>query len=407
MAVTHIMLAAALLAISIVTPIMADDMCVSKRSAQAALTKKVQKEIYDLQHPADCSKAKFLHCDSKGGNINGMGSRVFWLSRCIAKGFDTGRTVVLDTAQSGTAEMWSPFEPWSSCTMADVKKANGRVVRWHSQDNEGKVEEGVKGAIVPKVYASKGYAWWKAQELAYVLRPTAATKAALEKKKQALGWGKGDIVHGMQVRRTDKVHGCAKNSPVKCKAEAPLRPLKDFGEVLHSAAERSARSDKSDAKKVFLASDDPSVRKEARALSGFSFLPFEPAPKRVIGKNIGSRALKDALDMLMLSDTEVLVFTYSSGYGALAFNLKLVREDFCSNFVSIDKGKREYPRVILFGNGGDQGVRVGTKWASNLCYTPPKKDYRPGLEDAMPPPDQACQIITNPKKGSVQGTCRC
>jgi hypothetical protein len=53
----------------------------------------------------------------------------------------------------------------------------------------------------------------QAQEIAYALRPTPLTKRALAAHKQAIGWPMdGTAVHGMQVRRTDKVAGKLKEA---------------------------------------------------------------------------------------------------------------------------------------------------------------------------------------------------
>ena len=74
-----------------------------------------------------------------------------------------------------------------------------------------------------------------------------------------------------------------------------------------------------------------------------------------------------------------LVFTYSSGFGALALQIKQVRENFCSNWVSLDWGKREWPPIGTLGEGGIRGVRRGTKLVSKICGFSQNK--RPPLEE--------------------------
>lgn len=60
------------------------------------------------------------------------------------------------------------------------------------------------GALYPKRFAERGYWWWKAQEIAYALRPKLQTLKILENK---FGEKLGSTVV-FQVRRTDKTQGC-------------------------------------------------------------------------------------------------------------------------------------------------------------------------------------------------------
>lgn len=61
------------------------------------------------------------------------------------------------------------------------------------------------------------------------------------------------------------------------------------------------------------------------------------------------------------------IFTYSSGFGALALQLKQTHEDFCSNWVSLDWGKREWPPIGTASEGGVRGVRKNSPVVSDLC----------------------------------------
>ena len=79
------------------------------------------------------------------------------------------------------------------------------------------------------------------------------------------------------------------------------------------------------------------------------------------------RSLKDALDILLMSRGDPLIFTYSSGFGALALQIKQVRENFCSNWSSLDWGKREWPPIGTLGEGGVRGVKFESVLASKIC----------------------------------------
>jgi len=344
--------------------------CSTYKSSMQALTEEVQARLFTLQHPQDCSRAKLLECDSSKGMDQGTGSRLFFLTRCLAKCMESGRTCVLNPSMQGTELMLSPFLPWSNCTMQDVqeaKKTSGRVVVYEPKSlPDIAVVDGVKGALFPKQYAKRGYFWWKAQEMMYALRPTEDTKAALKEHKNRIGWSQdGTPVHGMQVRRTDKVEGKLK--------EADKVPVLIYAQKLRQMVESSASTPHlppGAPLTVLLSTDDLKIKSEAAAVatkSNINFLANPPAPKRKIGDFKG-RVLKDALDILALADTDTMVFTYSSGFGALPFLIKLAKEGYCSNWISVDQGKREWPKWVLIGNGGLNGVSKGSKFASNLCH---------------------------------------
>lgn len=79
------------------------------------------------------------------------------------------------------------------------------------------------------------------------------------------------------------------------------------------------------------------------------------------------RSLKDALDLLLMSRGDPLIFTYSSGFGALALQIKQVRDNFCSNWSSLDWGKREWPPIGTLGEGGVRGVKFRSELSSKIC----------------------------------------
>ena len=62
-----------------------------------------------------------------------------------------------------------------------------------------------------------------------------------------------------------------------------------------------------------------------------------------------------------------LIFTYSSGFGALALQLKQVRDDFCSDWSSLDWGKREWPPIGTISEGGVRGVKKNSEVVSKIC----------------------------------------
>ena len=103
--------------------------------------------------------------------------------------------------------------------------------------------------------------------------------------------------------------------------------------------------------------------------------------------------MKDALDILLMSHGNPLIFTYSSGFGALALQLKQTRENYCSNWASLDWGKREWPPVGTIGDGGLRGVKFKSEVTSGICKLCIDKNI-----SCMASSDSYCSVIL--KRGS-------
>ncbi|CAL6335090.1 unnamed protein product [Bathycoccus prasinos] len=276
--------------------------------------------------------------------------------------------------------MLSPFEEWSNCTEKDARNnlMKGGVRSYYPMDSDDlrkTSEMPGAGALYPKMFEVHGYWWWKAQEITYALRPKRSTLDVLMKLQIQRDWNMSNITV-FQVRRTDKTDGCRKTYELfnvvgehinfSCKAEARAPTLRDFI--------REAQFFGS-TKKILIVTDDREIQHEIKSLIGHNldFVTPDPAPKRIVDKAFKGgvykhRAMKDATDILIMSVGDPLIFTYSSGFGALALQLKQTRELFCSNWASLDWGKREWPPIGTIGQGGVRGVKLNTIHASNLCH---------------------------------------
>ncbi|CAL6334065.1 unnamed protein product [Bathycoccus prasinos] len=300
--------------------------------------------------------------------------------RSNAEGLNSERVVVLSKELPSTHDILSPFKTWSNCSLENTKvnTKGSRIKLYHPMDSESLVKSKdmpAVGALYPKRFAERGYWWWKAQEISYALRPKLQTLKTLE---NMFGEKLGSMAV-FQVRRTDKTHGCAtvygmyhtfiyrynlqlnsfyrvsfkgKNSKIKCKQEASAPQLLEFMKALQNFKE--------DPKNIKIVTDDAQIHAEILKIpkNGHRFLNTEPAPRRIPDKELRGgifkgRALKDALDILTMSFGNPLIFTYSSGFGALALQIKQVRDDFCSNWSSLDWGKREWPPIGTMGEGGE------------------------------------------------------
>lgn len=295
----------------------------------------------------------------------------FFLGRCLAEGLNSGRAVVLTNELASTHDILSPFMPWSNCSLEHSKRnpKNARVKLYFPMDSislQKSPEMPGVGALYPKLFAEKGYWWWKSQEISYALRPKEETSTQFENILALY-----PPYASFQIRRTDKTQGCeavyGRKSSLKCKKEASAPKLVDF------ITELKYFKQNKEIKYVKIVTDDVFIGAEIEKVSGeLVILKPDPAPKRVMDKArkggiYKKRSFKDAIDILTMARGDPFVFTYSSGFGALALQLKQSREDFCSNWVSLDWGKREWPPVGTASEGGVRGVRKNSPVVSGLC----------------------------------------
>ncbi|CAL6330950.1 unnamed protein product, partial [Bathycoccus prasinos] len=363
----------------------------------ASWTKLVQTEIFTQNHPLNCETVPILLCSTQVNKFQGTGSRLFFLGRCIAEGLNSDRAIILSNDLPSTHDILAPFEPWSNCSAKHAKVNVGRSrvkVYYPMASNSLQKSSGMPavGALYPKKFSDKGYWWWKAQEIKYALRPKKQTTDVFESK----------YLHGhekfavFQIRRTDKSDGCEKTygDPfgIKCKKEANAPALSDFVDALR----HFQTYDTGNFYRIHIVTDDANIRSEIQQILNVSykFMRPEPAPRRLPDKDrkggvYKTRALKDATDIMLMAHGNPLIFTYSSGFGALALQLKQVRENFCSNWASLDWGKREWPPIGTIGKGGLRGVKLNSEVTSRLCEICTKYNDSSCLKST----DSYCSVI--------------
>ena len=257
--------------------------------------------MYELNHPLDCASTPTLLCSTRVNKFQGTGSRLFFLGRCLAEGLNSNRVVVLSNELSSTHDILSPFKPWSNCTVKDLKLNAKRsmIKHYYPMDSDSLVKTKdmpAVGALYPKRFESRGYWWWKAQEITYALRPTSETFEFLKKNFKDIPLGDTAV---FQIRRTDKTQGCAiiygnglfkeknkhkdfftgKNSGIKCKKEATAPRLLEFMEALEKFSTDGPKS-------IQVVTDDSQISVEISSVSkrGYEFLKPDPAPKRIPDK---------------------------------------------------------------------------------------------------------------------------
>mgnify|MGYP007072305314 CR=1 FL=1 len=172
-------------------------------------TIEAQNLLYAQNHPYDCKRQPILLCSTRVNKFQGTGSRLFFLARCLTEALNSGRAVVLSRELISTHDILGPFKAWGNCTLSDITHTGSRIKRYYPMDSDSlkkSREMPAVGALFPQDFSERGYWWWKAQEIAYALRPRSDTISYL----QITHGGGPEKVAVIQVRRTDKTQGCLK-----------------------------------------------------------------------------------------------------------------------------------------------------------------------------------------------------
>lgn len=103
---------------------------------------------------------------------------------------------------------------------------------------------------MPTKYRALGLLWWRAQLLAFVMRPTAATRAAIDAARNALTLDAHRPYIGMHVRRGAKWK------------ESPFVPLATYVEAARRHVARAVADGKPAPKAIYLATDAVDVVEE-------------------------------------------------------------------------------------------------------------------------------------------------
>ena len=318
-------------------------------------------DIRRHQHPQSCEEAPFVVGPLPTPSIpieksvkapliyaSGLGSRYTYYRSCLLMALDAGAVWVPHVG--GHDDAGNLLKPWSGCTMADVMVRVAREANvTRAQSSILSCSRNLHGSHnVPARYGGWGLLWWQVVSTAYFLRPTAALRRQVEVQKARMGWpaapGAAPMplhappsapVAGLHIRRTDKLEG----------------QHFDVDEYVGAAAGR---------RHVFLATDDSRLVREAaarhpelvwmsvnRTASPASGSHWHQEREAMLQGS--SPALEEALvEILLLSDCDVLVGTFSSFFGQLALDLALARTDgFCHATTMLDNAATDRPALFL------------------------------------------------------------
>ncbi|XP_064570548.1 alpha-(1,6)-fucosyltransferase isoform X2 [Zonotrichia leucophrys gambelii] len=327
------------------------------------LTDLVQRRITFLQNPKDCSKAKKLVCNINKGC--GYGCQLHHVVYCFMIAYGTQRTLILESQnwRYATGGWETVFRPVSeTCT----DRAGATTGHWSGETNDKDVQV-VELPIVDSLHPRPPYlplavpedladrlirvhgdpaVWWVSQFVKYLIRPQPWLEKEIEEATRKLGF-KHPVI-GVHVRRTDKVG-----------TEAAFHPIEEYMVHVEERFELLARRMHVDKKRVYLATDDPSLLQEAKS----KYPNYEFISDNSISWSAGlhNRYTENSLrgvilDIHFLSQADFLVCTFSSQVCRVAYEImQTLHPDASAYFHSLDDiyyfgGQNAHNQIAIYAH---------------------------------------------------------
>lgn len=324
---------------------------------RAKHAKELRIELDLLQFPErdQCDTLPQIHFNYRQ---MGLGAEWHGLTLALTYAYVSRRVVVIDPqplrwvwgdqATCGIATHSCHFEPITGCSArlegphADIdalkvddeyKKRYVEYDWWASAKQQHQPERllymkqsvwGRGNQFVPSKYAAHGLFWWRSQLLAYVLRPTPATRAAIDSARTALALDNGEPYIGMHIRRGAKW------------METPVIPVERYVAAATAHARRAAERGLPVPRRVFVATDAADVIEtlERDFAANFTWV-FRRETYRHTALNVtwmieiqrrwqaASVDVVDAIrDVWLVAEANYVVCTYSSNIGRAAAELR-------------------------------------------------------------------------------------
>jgi len=330
-------------------------------NAATSLSQLVQKRLKNLQNPDDCESARKLVCSLNKGC--GYGCQMHHLLYCFIVAYSTKRTLILDASgwrysRKGWNKYFLPIS--SKCTHYvqgqewSKDHASHQVVHLPIVDSmyprPKQMPLSVPRDLYEQIVSFHGhpFVWWISQFTKYIFKFQPPLDSEIKEKKRLLKF-KSPIV-GVQVRRTDKIN-----------LEAAFHRIEEYMYWVDLYYKKLALTQKLDKKRVFIATDDPTVLPEARKkYPDYEFLSDIDVSKSA---GLSSRYSDESLhgvisDIELLSDTDFLVCTFSSQVCRLSYEIMNHKHTDASQlFRSLDDvyyfgGQHEHRMKVIWPHEG-------------------------------------------------------
>ncbi|KAF2348662.1 SH3 domain, partial [Trinorchestia longiramus] len=319
----------------------ADGLSVWREREAAELSALVQARLHALQHPADCTSARKLTCSLNKGC--GYGCQIHHAVYCFIMAYGTKRTLILKSQgwrynRAGWEDVFKPLS--STCT----DPSGGWKVHWPGNNNSQVLDLPIIDSLahrpaflppaIPKDLSERitrlhgnPAAWWIGQFLKYMLKPQPKLQQILDSMTEQMNFH-GPIV-GVHVRRTDKIG-----------TEAAFHPIEEYMRYVEEYFTDLSLTNPSVKRRVYIASDDPNVVKDAKNKYPNYEVLGDPdiAKSASLATRYSDSALKGIIaDIHFLSLTDYLVCTFSSQVCRIAYEImQTMHPDASSYFHSLD-----------------------------------------------------------------------
>ncbi|XP_018333906.2 alpha-(1,6)-fucosyltransferase-like [Agrilus planipennis] len=340
-----------------------------EREAES-LSNIVQERLKYLQNPSDCANAKKLICNINKGC--GYGCQIHHLVYCSIVAYGTQRTLILNSKgwiynKAGWETIFKPVS--DTCTDpggASVKEwsehPDAQVVNLtiidYVQPKPKFIPPAVPKDLVLRLARLHGdpVIWWIGQFLKYLLRPQEATEKLLNDATKKMNFAKPVV--GIHVRRTDKIGTEASFHSI----EEYMTAVEDYYDALDMSEDNVRR--------VYIASDDPTVITEAR--EKYPNYEILGDPKISSSAAVETRYTEDSLkgiisDIHFLSQSDYLVCTFSSQVCRLAYEIMQTKyPDASARFRSLDNifyygGQDSYYHVTVVPHKAEDPNEIDLK----------------------------------------------
>lgn len=323
------------------------------------LGKLVQNRIRYLQNPKDCGEARKMVCNLSKGC--GYGCQLHHVTYCLMLAYSTERTLILESkGWRYSSDGWEKvFQPLSNtCTDRSGKSSK----HWGPEEsikNVQVVEMPIVDSLHPRPLAlplaipedladrlirlhGDPAVWWIGQFVTYLTRPQQHLAEDLAQTKSKLGFS--NPVVGVHVRRTDKVG-----------LEAAYHGIEEYMLYVDEWFDTYEQRHPGIRRKVYLASDDPTVLSDAKKLyPHYEFISDNEISKTAgLGSRYTDASLRGVIiDIHFMSLCDYLVCTFSSQVCRVAYELmQPMRGDASNWFKSLDD-------VYYFGGQNGHNMEV-------------------------------------------------
>ncbi|VDM44450.1 unnamed protein product [Toxocara canis] len=331
-----------------------------REAALADISAKMQSRLDQLQNPADCSSARALICQLNKGC--GFGCQLHHVAYCFIVAYGTNRTLIMlrdGRDWNYSKKGWTAaFRSVSRCKHADVSKDEGNEEEWSSLEMSAlrrvirlPIVDGLHGRppFLPLAFPeslasdllklhSNPPVFFVSQFMRYLMRPNDVMAKKIADAASGIPFNDGPVV-GLQIRRTDKIG-----------SEAAFHALSEYMKWTEYWFKiQEYRTGKTIKRRIYVATDDPSVFPEAKE----KYPNYEVYGDAAIA-NSAQTARRYSVDSLfgvvvdieMLARCTYLVCTFSSQVCRMGYELMQIRVG--------DAGDRFHSLDDLYYYGGQQ-----------------------------------------------------